>query len=155
MEEFSVIKGFENYKVNREGTVIDIRRNKVMRKMIFNGRYVVSLYSKTKKRMCVKAVAVLVANAFVQGKGNFVKHIDGNNFNDNADNLYYSNTAADNEKPVINLTTGIIYNSMKEAAKALHVTTSTISKACKYASTGYNFQGNKFVLLSTYKNLMR
>ena len=50
MEEFSVIKGFENYKVNREGTVIEIRRNKVMRKMIFNGRYVVSLYSKTKKR---------------------------------------------------------------------------------------------------------
>ena len=160
MERWLPIFGYEGYyEVSNIGRVRSLDRiinnNGVMQKIrsavlcgakLKNGyRYVVLCRN---GRGALKPIHRLVASAFLKNSDNFpcVNHKDGNKTNNCVENLEWcsfaqnSQHAWDNklEKPyqckkVLDNTTGIIYESIEEAARQTNKKPHIISRACNHS----------------------
>lgn len=128
-----------------------------------DGYYEVGLYKNGKGK--AHFVHRLVASSFIENTDNLpqVNHIDGNKLNNCVSNLEWC-TAKENTNhairiglrtsemcringrktkvPVIDLSTGIYYESMVEAARATNMNESDVSQSVK---TGCYARGRKFV----------
>lgn len=169
MEEvWKTIKDYENlYEVSNHGRVRSLKRattsGKVLKQYVNpkNGYCYVTL-SKDNVRIG-KRVHKLVMGAF-SGECNLqINHLDGNKTNNCLDNLEYC-TASENmihayqmglEVPkgreVIDLTTGIVYKTEIDAARAMNGTRSnSISRVC--AGKRSQYRNHRFAYLSDYNN---
>lgn len=82
------IKGYENYEIFDDGTVINLNTNKILTGSIGKNGYKYYRLSKNGSEKMFYAHR-LVAEAFLENSNNFpvVNHIDGNKLNNNIDNL--------------------------------------------------------------------
>ena len=141
METWQQIEGHENYEISNYGRV----RNRATGKMRSThddqrGYEQVNLYTNGKKHSC--KVHRLVANAFIPNPDNLpqINHIDGNKWNNCADNLEWCSQADNlthdrenglnncNRRRVIDTETGHIYNSICEGAEAIGMSESGLRR---------------------------
>ena len=147
------------YKITINGEVISYVQSpngkKLKPSLDSRGYYFVVLYKNKKPKCC--RVHRLIAEAFIskiEGK-DFVNHIDGNSKNNSITNLEWCThqenikhavriglkkpselqkkiTSERSKKPCIDLQTGIMYNSLKEACEATNEKHSTnIQRICE------------------------
>lgn len=133
-EIFKLIEGTDHYYVSNYGTVISKYNNnfniKLKEHIVRGLMRVAIIYANGVKRD--SSVAFLVLSAFNKrdNKVRFVaNHIDGDKTNNRFENLEWT---LRRRKPikVKNLTTGVIYDSILQAAKLEGVSTSTIYRNC-------------------------
>jgi hypothetical protein len=168
MEIWKEIEGYEGlYEISNYGNVRSMNYKKrgyikILKGQINKHGYVVVDLSKNKVRKTCQ-VHRLVAKAFIPNPDNLavVDHIDSNKTNNHVNNLqwltYQDNTlkAWDDglcsggsgrprsDRKVINLTTGVVYDSVVDAAKLNNMGNSGIYKCCKHqrkTSGGYEWQ---------------
>ena len=84
---WKIIEGFTDYKVNENGEVYSIKRNKILKQYEKKNYLGVYLYQNNKRKF--KAVHRLVAEAFIDNPYNLpqVNHKDENSMNNNVYNL--------------------------------------------------------------------
>ena len=84
---WKIIKGFTDYKVNENGEVYSIKRNKILKQYEKKNYLGVYLYQDNKKKF--RLVHRLVANAFIPNPNNLpqINHKDENSKNNNVKNL--------------------------------------------------------------------
>ena len=84
---WKIIEGFTDYKVNENGEVYSIKRNKILKQYERKNYLGVYLYQNNKRKF--KAVHRLVAEAFIDNPYNLpqVNHKDENSMNNNVSNL--------------------------------------------------------------------
>ena len=91
VEEFRIIKGFENYSVSNLGNVINNKTGRVLKPSIDNsiGYYRVSICNDGNEYK--KLIHKLIAENFIANPYNkqFVDHIDNNKLNNNVYNLRF------------------------------------------------------------------
>ena len=148
-----IIENYPNYFVTKEGEVINVKTNKIL-KPCFNtwGYQQVTLHNRIKSKNIV--IHRLVANAFISNFENKpqVNHIDGNKSNNSVSNLEWCTSSENvkhaykiglsnisdknkkaiklaNSKVVLDTQTGIFYDSLTEAAIIFGITKSTL---CRY-----------------------
>ena len=129
------ILGFEGlYKISNYGDIFSIKKNKVVKSNINKKGYVSVCLTKDKKEH-YKLIHRLVAEAFLgKNEGLQVNHINGNKSDNFVGNLEWCtssenishaykvlNKRAPLEKYVLNIETGIFYDSAKEAAKYTNI----------------------------------
>lgn len=131
-KDWRLITGFEKYAVSDSGEVISIQHGewRPIKGNIIKGYESVGIRNADGKRIHVKRHR-LVAKMFVENPNNLpvVNHLDGNKFNHHYSNLEWT-TAKENSthaasigkylwgsKLVLNIETGIFYNTLKEAYK--------------------------------------
>lgn len=159
MEIFVNIYGFPNYQVSNYGNVKNVITNKIL-KPGDNGQgylYVNLINGKTRKREYVHR---LVAKAFLPNFNNYpiVNHKDENSKNNHVDNLewcsvkYNNNYGSAQLKRKINahkmgtkikcVETGIIYPTIRDAARDMYIANNNILSAIKRNGTcaGYHWQ---------------
>ena len=148
MEVWKDIKGYEGiYQISSCGRVrsLHYKKNKILKLTQDKyGYYQINLCKNNK----VKNLKVhrLVAEAFIDNPNNYpeVNHKDENKTNNKIDNLewcthYYNNNygtrnnrvTEKQKKKVICITTGEIFNSIKEASIKYNVAASSITNNCK------------------------
>ena len=164
------IKGYEGlYQVSNLGRVKSERKNRLLKpRLQKNGYLRVNLYDKNSKRS-TKSVHRLVAKAFISNPNNleFVNHKDENKTNNVVSNLewctakYNSNYGTKLERqskallekykndhsfgkhrPVRDLVTGEVFNSVKEAAQRYGISTTHVRYVSqgKIKNTKYKFE---------------
>jgi len=124
MEEYKIIKGYENYSVSNFGNVKNNKTDRILSQKIDKGYKRIQLY----KDGISKDFRVhrLVCNAFLENPDNkpLVDHIDCNKQNNNINNLRWA-TASENEinknKPQRNTSSvkGVHFNKQKNKWRAL------------------------------------
>ena len=84
---WKIIEGFTDYKVNENGEVYSIKRNKILKQYEKKNYLGVYLYQDNKRKF--KAVHRLVAESFIDNPYNLpqVNHKDENSMNNNVSNL--------------------------------------------------------------------
>lgn len=88
---FRKIPGFSNYAISRNGTVVSIRRKRLMKRQCSeNGYFVIHLSNDFGKSKLMK-LHILVAITFIGERipGYVIDHLDGNKFNPKLENLEY------------------------------------------------------------------
>lgn len=144
VELWKVIEEYQNYEVSNYGRVRSLSRNvtqkghkklytrvmegKMLKQRKQNAGYMIVWLCKDGKK---KAFTVhrLVALAFLEGNGTDVNHIDGNKLNNVSSNLEYVSRSENlkhayrklcrtrhQQKRVMCIETGIVYDSIKEAS---------------------------------------
>ena len=89
-EQWRTAKDFDNYEVSSSGRVRNKKTKRVLSTQIGNSGYsFVSLRKDGRYRS--KGIGRLVAEAFIEesGEGKYIKHIDGDRFNNYVSNLKY------------------------------------------------------------------
>lgn len=153
------VKDFDNYKINRYGQVVNVKRNKILKEDKTNGRGYcnVTLYKNgTPYR---KVVHRLVAETFIPNPNNLpqVNHIDGNKHNNYVENLEWCTQSRNMKhafkngleihgmlgkkhtkesknkmrKKIICVETNTIYNGLIEAEEKLGISSKLISKCLR------------------------
>lgn len=161
LEEWKVIKGFENYHISNFGRVRSVKRNGTpggIRKLNKNSRGYVQVSLRKDDKLFNKRVSILVAEAFIENTNNKtqVNHIDENKNNNYVSNLEWTtakenaNHGTRNERiakkksfKIRCIENNQIYNSCKECATMLNISRSGISNVLnnKIKQTGgYTFE---------------
>ena len=159
--EWRKIEGFPKYSVSDEGMVRNDETGKILKPDICNGGYLrVTLCKdgKTTRKMLHR----LVAEMFIPNKDNKtqVNHIDGNKQNNALFNLEWV-TRSENEqhkyrvlkvdqtkynhhkRKVFCVDTGVVYDGVKEAARAIGVHHSSMTSCLRgrtYTCAGYRWK---------------
>lgn len=132
MEEFRSIKDFEMYAVDRNGQVLNIKTNKILKAMTSTSGYAYYHLKKDGTKY-TKYAHRLVGEAFLENPDNLpqIDHIDGNKMNNNVSNLrwvsvsenrmtYGCDTRAEKRKRQViaqhNDGTELIFKSRQDAA---------------------------------------
>ena len=139
------INGFENYSITKNGNILNTKTNRILKYVIdSSGYYQVNLYNngKSKKFLIHRLVAIYFIPNF-ENKPQ-VNHINGIKTDNNVLNLEWntskeninhalklSNNQRKNSKIVIDLYTGIFYNSIGDAAKTLDIKYQTLLSKVK------------------------
>lgn len=139
------INGFENYSITKNGNILNTKTNRILKYVIdSSGYYQVNLYNKGKSKKFL--IHRLVAIYFIPNLENKpqVNHINGIKTNNRIENLEWntskeninhalklSNNQRKNSKIVIDLYTGIFYNSIGDAAKTLDIKYQTLLSKVK------------------------
>ena len=149
-EKFIVLGGtfqgvaldLHNYKISNYGTIINIKRNKIMKCSNTSGYWSVNLYNRKERKRFL--VHILVALVFVPGRSqikNQVNHIDENKDNLHSKNLEWVSQSENikhsiyrqqkHTKQINPKTNNIIniYKSRVEAAESVNRSTSSIYSA--------------------------
>ena len=142
-EVFKDIKGYPNYQISNLGRVWSKKRQIYLKPHKNNSGYLSVVLPSINGKYKRELIHRLVALTFIDNPNNYpcVNHKDENKENNSASNLEWCDRSYNinygsrnekvgkkNEKPVKCIETGIIYNSGKEAAKALGTTPDIISK---------------------------
>lgn len=123
------IPGFKDYYITTEGEVYNIKTGKFRRFTICRGYYSVFLRPKSFR------VNRLVALAFIPNPENKpeVSHLDLNPLNNKVENLAWATRSENIQhgwhskgKMVLDLSNGIFYNTVKEAAESKDINPSTL-----------------------------
>ena len=158
MKELKPIKDFEGlYSISKNGDIFSNYKN-IYLKQYIDGKGYKFVRLKKNGRYYNKKVHRLIADAFIPNEHNKpqVNHIDGDKTNNNISNLEWC-TASENQihrcrvlkkiwsKKIMCVETGVIYNSIKEAAKSVGVSPSKIScvannKKYRHTSAGYHWE---------------
>ena len=143
------IKGYEGlYAATSCGKIYSYRAKKFLKPSKDRYGYLQVVLCKDGKQKTYR-IHRLVAEAYLPNPLNLpqVNHKDENKANNALPNLEWCDAAYNNNysfaKKVICVETGIIYNSIKEAAKAVNVAKSNISGCCRgkqKASAGYHWK---------------
>lgn len=139
----------KEYEISEDGTVTEVGTGKeVPIKKPRKGDLYVNIYDPNGNKRRI-SVARLVAFAFVPNPNNYsnVQHKDGDLANNNVDNLEWVESAFDidypDKTPVKCVETGVIYNNIHIAARAVWGYAPSILKAgfgiCKTAA-GYHWK---------------
>lgn len=108
---FRKIPGFSNYAISRNGTVVSIRRKRLMKRQCSeNGYFVIHLSNDFGKSKLMK-LHILVAITFIGERipGYVIDHLDGNKFNPKLENLEYVSPGENTRR---SLTMGIQKNKV-------------------------------------------
>ena len=127
MEEYKVIKDFENYSISNFGNVKNVKTGRILKKVIDNnGYYCVKLYKDGKN--INKRIHKLVANEFLDNPLNkkCVDHQDNNRLNNNVENLRFASHSENSMNAKISMKNtsgfkGISFNKKTNKWKA-HIT---------------------------------
>ncbi len=89
-EQWKTIDGYENYKVSNKGRVRNIKMKNILAGSVNSCGYVKIGLTKDKK-LKLHQLHRLVAQAFVENPDHkeLVRHMDGDNLNNDATNLYW------------------------------------------------------------------
>lgn len=152
-EQLKEIEGFPGYWVSNLGFVYSILGRKKIEPLIPSpngiGYMQVNLYKDSKKHK--KYVHRLVADAFIPNPNNLpeINHMDHDKTNNAVDNLEWISREENNRyshcKPVIDLTTGAIYQSATDAGRALNASDGAICTGIKCHDG--KCKGHKFMYL--------
>lgn len=144
MSEFRKIPGYELYEISKEGEIRNARTFKVLKPRLNQaGHPVVNLYQ-DKKRKCI-SMAHLVALAWLPNVQNYkyVDHLDGDKLNIHAHNLMWVSAPTSMCRKVLNIDTGQVFHSAREAAASVFVHESCLRKCCEGISSmsgGYKWK---------------
>ncbi len=132
------VKGFNQYVVSKQG---DVYRLPVSRPMVpgtFTNGYKYIRLTKNGKRTNA-LLHRIIANAFIKNpmKKAFINHINGIKSDNQIENLEWCSRSENmihcinvlkksNRKTVLNIKTGVIYKSIKSAAKEIGMNTNTL-----------------------------
>ena len=141
----NIIEGFEEYEVSETGNVYNLRTcipefnhiETLSKRIDRAGYYTVRLYS---GKPVTKYLHRLIAEAFIPNPENkkYINHKDGNKLNNKVNNLewtthkenvnhaYQNGLIKQKTKPVIDTRSGMVFKSLKEAAKHLGLNYSTL-----------------------------
>lgn len=88
MEEWKVIKGYENYSISNHGRIMNNKTNKILKPYKNKGGYLRVMFNK-KTNMKQKFIHHLVWDAFVgtDRKGLIIDHISNDRLDNRLDNL--------------------------------------------------------------------
>lgn len=145
MDKITWIKGYEgHYSINENGDVLSHKYgySKPIKRFVNNGGYEYYTLSKANKQKAI-VIHKLVATTFIGERPNNmqINHIDGNKFNNHVSNLEYISASENikhayknglmtnvykglsekNSRELIDVQTGIFYNSIKEASELLNI----------------------------------
>lgn len=167
MEEWKKIKNYENYSVSRYGQVRNDKTRRILKKIYTNGYESVSLYHEGKSKRF--RVHRLVAMAFIPNPYNLpcVDHINTIRVDNRVENLKWCTYKENSNNPltlkkyseakigekhnqarkVICITTGEIFNTIKQVEDEYKINHANISLCCngKRKSAGTDKNGNKLV----------
>lgn len=153
VEEIKEIKDFPNYYVSNLGIVYSAKRRtlKPLSTRENNAGYLLVDLCKSGK-IFTKLVHRLVAGAFIPNpKGlETVNHCNEHKLDNSVNNLEWSsqcdNIRYSKCRPVIDLTTGAIYTSAKDASRAIKAAHDTVVSTSIYKCNG-KYKGHKFMYL--------
>lgn len=149
METWKEVRDFPGYFVNKNGDIKG-KMGKVLKPSLVNGYKFVILRRNNKSYM--RQIHRIVATTFIenQNKLPIVNHKDENKLNNRVDNLEWCTYSYNNTygtkvertrrtriknkktcKKVVCVETGMVYDSIKEAACDLNIFSGDISRACK------------------------
>lgn len=121
-EFFVSIEGFPNYKVNPDGEVLNVKKNKILKPTLDDmGYYVVDLYKNGERKH--QKIHQLVASCFLEkpNEKSIVHHINHVRTDNRIENLMYVSYRMNNRDKVSNLS--VKYEFVDELpSETLHVT---------------------------------
>ena len=142
------IPGFQNSQVSNTGLIRSYGKERKLQ--VTKGyKTVILTESKTQKKFTVHR---LVAMTFLPNPTNLpqVNHKDGDKFNNRVENLEWCTNQQNqqhrreilgkkNDRKILCLETGIVYNSLKEAAMKINSHIPNLVRACKTGSRANGF----------------